>query len=79
MKFFVFDGGSWRSIGFVGAASTASFDVAGLNRSGATLRVLATSLDGKRAAQVGPLTVPLGQTVTFTIETDLARSAAVVR
>jgi hypothetical protein len=79
MKILVVDGGAWRSIGFVGGGETATFDVPGLNRTGAPLQILATPLSGRGSARSGPLTVLVGQTVTFTIETDLARSFAIVR
>ncbi len=78
MNVFVIDGGTWRGIGFVEPTSTARFDVAGLNRSGAALRILATTVVGQGSARVGPLTVRPGQVVTFTIEADLVRSFATV-
>lgn len=79
MTILVVDDGAWRRVGVVRGASTASLDLPGLDQSGAPLRILATLPDGKRAAQAGPLTVLPGQTVTFTIEPDFARSTAVVR
>ncbi|MFN2566019.1 MAG: hypothetical protein ABR499_13565 [Gemmatimonadaceae bacterium] len=79
MKILVVDGGTWKSIGFAGAQSTVSFDVGGLNQSGAPLRILATPIGAEGAARSGPLTVLPGQTVTFTIEADLARSFAIIR
>jgi hypothetical protein len=79
VKVFVLDDGEWRDLGFVAAGSTESFDVVDLTPAGAPLRLLAIPSNGQGSARAGPLTVLLGQAVTFTIEPELTRSFAVVR
>lgn len=79
VKILVVDGGMWKFVGLVEAGATGTFFLTGLDADGAPLRLLAMSLDGKREGGAGPLTVLPGQRVTFTIETDPARSFATVR
>jgi hypothetical protein len=79
MKVFVVVEGSWKYIGSVDGRSRTSFDLWAFRRSGAPLRILATPVNGQGAARSDPLTVLPGQTVTFTIEQDLALSSATVR
>jgi hypothetical protein len=79
MNVFVVEDGAWKRIGFVGALGSATFELGVLERNGAPLRILAVPVSGRGAARSEPLTVLPGQTATFTIEADLARSSAVVR
>jgi len=79
MKILVVEGGMWKYIGSVPARSHATFELSAEGWSGAPLRVRATPVGGQGAAHSDPLTVFPGQTVTFTIEADLAASSATVR
>lgn len=78
-KIFVVVDGGWKLVGFVAGLSSAHFELGDLERTGAPLRILATPLTGEGAVHSDPLGVRPGQTVTFTIEPDFARSSAVVR
>lgn len=79
VKIFVVVGGTWKYIGFVAGRSSDNFELGALDRTGAPLRILATPVGGRESAHSEPLTVFPGQTVTFTIEADLAVSSALVR
>ena len=79
MNVFVVVDGAWKCIGTVTGLRSATFELGALERNGAPLRIRATPVRGQGAAHSDPLTVFPGQTVTFTIEPDLARSSATVR
>jgi hypothetical protein len=79
MSVFIVVDGSWKRIGFVAGHRSATFEIGAIERNGAPLRILATPVHGGGTARSDPLTVFPGQTVTFTIEPDLAHSVATVR
>ena len=70
--------GTWKYVGSVGARSSDSFELYELELTGAPLRLRASLTGRPDTVYSPPLAVAPGQTVTFTIERELALSSAAV-
>jgi hypothetical protein len=79
MDVFVIQGGMQMRLGFVPGESAVSFALPHAVRSGAPVRIVAVPIGGQGFASSDPLTIFGGETVTFTIQPELALSFAMVR
>ena len=73
------DGDVSTRLGTVTGESTERFAIDPSLFPTGTLRLIGTPIGGSGAARSGPLLVNPGQTITFTVEPDLAASAATVQ
>ncbi len=77
--FVVGEGGLSTHLGMVPGESTEKFAIDPSLFPTGTLRVVGAPIGGSGVARSGPLLVDAGQTITFTVEPDLAASTATVR